>query len=146
MSCRTGSTYVIWLMQWRNYNFCPPRQTFATDRSPPLNLYCQFKSTVDWTVKWVGIQGRWFCEMPVHSLITVLIHNSGHFGPPLPFWALIPRHCRGCRWLVTSLGLCDQKRLLLINTSALFAYRLIGLYATSTTDPNPNPTNRNLKP
>jgi len=27
------------------------------------------------------------CEIPVHSLITVLIHNSGHFGPPLPFWA-----------------------------------------------------------
>ena len=25
--------------------------------------------------------------MPVHSLITVLIHNSGHFGPPLPFCA-----------------------------------------------------------
>ena len=23
----------------------------------------------------------------LHSLITVLIHNSGHFGPPLPFWA-----------------------------------------------------------
>jgi len=23
----------------------------------------------------------------VHSLMTVLIHNSGHFGPPLPFWA-----------------------------------------------------------
>jgi len=28
-----------------------------------------------------------FCEIPVHSLITVLIHNSGHFGLPLPFWA-----------------------------------------------------------
>ena len=27
------------------------------------------------------------CEIPVHSLITVLIYNSGHFGPPLPFWA-----------------------------------------------------------
>jgi len=23
----------------------------------------------------------------LHSLITVLIHNSGHFGPFLPFWA-----------------------------------------------------------
>ena len=23
----------------------------------------------------------------LHSVITVLIHNSGHFGPPLPFWA-----------------------------------------------------------
>jgi len=32
---------------------------------------------------------------------TVLIHNSGHFGPPLPFW--VPRHCRGCRWLVMPL-------------------------------------------
>ena len=30
---------------------------------------------------------RWFCEIPVHSIITVLIHNSGHFGPPLLFWA-----------------------------------------------------------
>ena len=28
-----------------------------------------------------------------YSLITVLIHNSGHFGPPLPFWA--PRYCSG---------------------------------------------------
>jgi len=26
-------------------------------------------------------------EHSLHSLITVLIHNSGHFGPPLPFWA-----------------------------------------------------------
>ena len=26
----------------------------------------------------------------LHSLITVLIHNSGHFGPPLPFWAPLP--------------------------------------------------------
>jgi len=26
------------------------------------------------------------CEIPVHSLLTVLIYNSGHFGPPLPFW------------------------------------------------------------
>jgi len=32
-------------------------------------------------------QGWWFCEIPVHSLITVLIHNSGHFGPLPP-----PRH------------------------------------------------------
>jgi len=24
--------------QWRNYNFLPPRQTFATGPSPPLNL------------------------------------------------------------------------------------------------------------
>ena len=39
--------------------------------------------------------------VPVHRLITVLIHNSGHFGPPLPFWDPAPRHCRGCRWLVT---------------------------------------------
>jgi len=37
----------------------------------------------------------------LHSRITVLIHNSRHFGPPLPFWA--PGHCRGCRWLVTRL-------------------------------------------
>ena len=29
-----------------------------------------------------------FCPPPrQHSLITVLIHNSGHFGTPLPFWA-----------------------------------------------------------
>jgi len=35
----------------------------------------------------------------LHSLITVLIHISGHFGPPLPFWA----PGRGCRWLVTPL-------------------------------------------
>ena len=35
--------------------------------------------------------------------LTVLIHNSGHFGPPLPFWAPAPLHCRGCRWLDTSL-------------------------------------------
>jgi len=48
-----------------------PRQTFATN------------------VK-VSRQGWWFCEIPVHSLITVLIHNSGHFGPPLPFWAPAP--------------------------------------------------------
>jgi len=40
----------------------------------------------------------------LHSQITVLIHNSGHFGPPLPFWAPgTPRHCRGYRWLVTPL-------------------------------------------
>ena len=26
----------------------------------------------------------------LHSLITVLIHSSGHFGPPLPFWAPAP--------------------------------------------------------
>jgi len=26
-------------------------------------------------------------QTSVHSLITVLIHNSGHFGPLLPFWA-----------------------------------------------------------
>jgi len=25
-----------------------------------------------------------------YSLITVLIHNSGHFGPPLQFWAPWP--------------------------------------------------------
>jgi len=43
------------------------------------------------------------CEIPVHSLITVLIHNSGRFGPPLPFWAPGPRHCRDYRWLVTPL-------------------------------------------
>jgi len=33
--------------------------------------------------------------------LSVLVHNSGHFGPLLPFWA--PRHCRVCRWLVTPL-------------------------------------------
>ena len=41
-----------------------------------------------------------------HSLL--LIHNSGHFGPPLLFTVLgpwAPRHCRGCRWLVTPLFL-----------------------------------------
>jgi len=38
-----------------------------------------------------------------YSLITDLIHNSGHFGPPLPFWTPGPRHCRCCRWLVTPL-------------------------------------------
>ena len=38
------------------------------------------------------------------SLVTVLIHNSVHFGFPLPFWApRPPRHCQGCRWLVTPL-------------------------------------------
>ena len=43
--------------------------------------------------------------------ITVLIHNSGHFGPPLPFWAPgSPRHCRGCRWLVTPLASCSVRR------------------------------------
>ena len=26
----------------------------------------------------------------LHSLITVLMHNSGHFGHPLPFWAPAP--------------------------------------------------------
>ena len=26
-------------------------------------------------------------EISVHSVITDLIRNSGHFGPPLPFWA-----------------------------------------------------------
>ena len=36
---------------------------------------------------------------------TVLTHNSGHFGPPLPFWAPDPRHRRGRRWLVTPLQL-----------------------------------------
>jgi len=50
----------------------------------------------------VSRQGWWFCEIPVHSLTTVLIHNSGHFGPPWPFWA--PRHCRGCQWLVMPLA------------------------------------------
>ena len=48
--------------------FAPPRQTFATNGK-------------------VSRQGWWFCEIPVHSIITVLIHNSGRFGPPLPFWA-----------------------------------------------------------
>ena len=44
-----------------------------------------------------------FCRPPVNIRygLTVLIHNSGHFGPPLrPFWALARR---GCRWLVTPL-------------------------------------------
>ena len=41
-----------------------PQQTFATN----------------------GEVRRQGCEIPVHSLITVLIHNSGHFRPPLPFW------------------------------------------------------------
>jgi len=27
------------------------------------------------------------CKHSLHSIITVLIHNSGHFGLPLPFWA-----------------------------------------------------------
>ena len=45
----------------------------------------------------VQIDGRLHCKMcqctvyailtVVHSLITVLIRNSGHFGSPLPFWA-----------------------------------------------------------
>jgi len=26
----------------------------------------------------------------LHNLITVLIHNLGHFVPPLPFWAPAP--------------------------------------------------------
>ena len=47
-----------------------------------------------------------FCPPPgkhsLHSLITVLIHNSGHFGPLYRFWPLGPRHCRDCRWLVTT--------------------------------------------
>ena len=42
-----------------------------------------------------------------HSLITaVLIHNLGHFGPPLLFWA--SRHCRGCRWLGTPLHYIEK--------------------------------------
>jgi len=40
----------------------------------------------------------------LRALVLVLIHKSGHSGPPLPFWAPTgPRHCRGCRWLVTPL-------------------------------------------
>ena len=73
----------IYLAQWRNYNFWAPQQTFVTNSK-------------------VSRQGWWFCEIPVHSLITVLIHNSGHFGPPLPFWA---PGSRGCRWLVMPLTL-----------------------------------------
>jgi len=35
------------------------------------------------------------CAIPVHSLIAVLIHKSGHFGPPLPFWAAAPQALPG---------------------------------------------------
>ena len=59
----------VTLMQWRNYNFCPP----------PANI--------------------------------CLIHNSVHFGPPLPFWAPAPRHCPGCWWLVTPLIWCHLNTL-----------------------------------
>ena len=61
-------------VQWRNYNFCAPWQTFTTQ---PNNIITIIINNI------------------------VLIHNSGHFGPPLPCWA--PRHCQGCRWLVTPL-------------------------------------------
>ena len=36
------------------------------------------------------------------------IHNSGHFGPPLPFWAPGPR---GCQWLVMPLPSRLQRKL-----------------------------------
>jgi len=51
-----------------------------------------------------------FCPPPANIRygLTVLIHKSGHFGPPLPFWAPGPRHCRGCRWLVTPLHFRDD--------------------------------------
>jgi len=44
--------------------------------------------------------------------LTVLIHNSGHFGHPLPFWVPAPRHRRVCRWLVTPLLPCRLLRFL----------------------------------
>jgi len=38
-ACRpTNSVAALKAQQWRNDNFCPPRQTFATGPSPPLNL------------------------------------------------------------------------------------------------------------
>ena len=77
---------------------------------PPLK--CQFKSTVDCiamcqctvyailTVRLLHYHHIGTCTYfisqqtrnPVSATIeeTVLIHNSGHFGPPLPFWALGP--------------------------------------------------------
>jgi len=32
------SNIFLHMRQWHNYNLCPPRQTFATGPSPPLNL------------------------------------------------------------------------------------------------------------
>jgi len=49
------------------------------------------------------------CEIPVHSLITVLIHNSGHFGPPLPFWAPRPPALPGLPMASYATALPPQK-------------------------------------
>jgi len=55
-----------------------PRQTFATGPSSPLGIINSDRSG---TVKWVG-RGDDF----VKYRYTVLIHNSGHFGPRLLLW------------------------------------------------------------
>ena len=73
--------------------FCRRRRSSA---------FCATISTRNHTMQWRNCN---FWAPRQHSLTTVLIHYSGHFGPPLPFWALPPRHCRGCRWLVTPLTL-----------------------------------------
>ena len=40
----------------------------------------------------------------LHSLITVLVHNSGSLWTPFTVLGPCPpRHCRGCRWIVTPL-------------------------------------------
>jgi len=57
-----------------------------------VKLYINYNSTAsqseDRSNQWLNYN---FCLPPgkhsLHSLITVLIHNSGHFRPPLPFWA-----------------------------------------------------------
>jgi len=89
-------------LQWRKYNFCPPGKHSLRAR-PKSTFEPLMLVQIDSRLNGKGSrQGWWFCEIRVHSL-TVLIHNSGHFGPLYRFGPVGPQHCRGCRWLVTPL-------------------------------------------
>ena len=65
----------------------------------------------------------------LHSVITVLVHNSGSLWTPCTVLGPCPpRHCRGCRWLVTPLvwnGRHFALRLLLVRLRKVWlAYTL----------------------
>jgi len=119
-----NTAFVLWAhvwFQWRNYNFWAPRQTFATGPSPPLNFWCQFKSTVNCIAKCVSVRhtNSETFTLSAHSLIAVLIHNSGHFGSPLQFWAPAPvalpelpmgSYATGVAWWCNGYGLGRLKR------------------------------------
>jgi len=92
--------HLHWAVNWLKF-YCNDLCCFVTKSSPifrcTLALNPAFSVTPSSGVTVI------FAPPRQHSLITVSIHNSGHFGPLYRFGPLDPRHCRGCQWLVTPL-------------------------------------------